>query len=74
MIRAITYIMGCGLVILRKREWNELRGHSKDRGKNRPNSRTNSLPPRENDVDQETLREVSGSPVWTRVQPVWTWV
>jgi hypothetical protein len=55
MIRAITYIMGCGLVvILRRGEWNKLTGHSKNRGKNRPNLRTNSLQSWENDVDQET--------------------
>jgi hypothetical protein len=31
-------------------EWNELTGHPKDRGKDRPNSRTNSLQQGENDV------------------------
>jgi hypothetical protein len=38
-------------VELRRGEWNELTGHPKDRGKNRRNSRTNSLQPGENDVD-----------------------
>jgi hypothetical protein len=32
--KAITFIIGCGLVvILRRGDWNELTGHSKDRGK-----------------------------------------
>jgi hypothetical protein len=44
MMKRVTFIMGCGLVIiLRKGEWNELTGHPKDRGKNQPNSRMNSL-------------------------------
>jgi hypothetical protein len=52
MMRSITLIMRCCLVlILRKGEWNELIGHPKDRGKNRPNSRTNSLQQGENDAD-----------------------
>jgi hypothetical protein len=52
MMKSVTFIMGCGLVvILRKGEWNELTGHPKDRGKNQPNSRTNSLKPGEDDVD-----------------------
>jgi hypothetical protein len=53
MIRSVTLILGCCLVlILRKGEWNELTGHSKDRGEDRPNSRTNSLQCGENDADQ----------------------
>jgi hypothetical protein len=32
-------------------KWNELTGHPKDRGKNRPNLRTNSLQQGENDAD-----------------------
>jgi hypothetical protein len=52
MMRSITLIMRCCLVlILRKGEWNELIGHLKDRGKNRPNSMTNSLQQGENDAD-----------------------
>jgi hypothetical protein len=50
MIRAIMFFMGCCLVILRRGEWNELTGHSKDRGNDRPNSRMNSLQQGENDA------------------------
>jgi hypothetical protein len=54
MMRSITLIMRCCLVlILREGESNELTGHPKDRGKNRLNSRANSLQPREDDVDQD---------------------
>jgi hypothetical protein len=42
------------VVILRRGGWNELTGHPKDRGKNRSNSRANSLQPGEDDVDQTT--------------------
>jgi hypothetical protein len=53
MMKSITFIMGCGLVvILRRGEWNDLTGHPKDCGKNRPNSRTNSLQQGENDVGE----------------------
>ena len=53
MMRSVTLILGCFLVlILRKGEWNELTEHLKDRGKDWPNSRTNSLQHGENDVDQ----------------------
>jgi hypothetical protein len=45
MMKNITFILTCCLV------FNELTGHPKDRGKNQPNSRTNSLKPREDDVD-----------------------
>jgi hypothetical protein len=56
MMKRVTFIMGCGLVvILRKGEWDELIGHPKDRGKNQPNLRTNSLQPREDDVDQDNI-------------------
>jgi hypothetical protein len=52
IIKNITFIMGCGLVvILRRGEWNELTRHPKDRGKDQPNSRTNYLQQGENDVD-----------------------
>jgi hypothetical protein len=40
----------CLVLIVRKVKWNELTGHPKDRGKDRPNSRTNSLQQGENDV------------------------
>ena len=51
-MRNVTLILGCSLVlILKNGEWNELIGHLKDRGKNRPNSRTNSLQQWENDAD-----------------------
>jgi hypothetical protein len=53
MMKSITFIMGCGLVvILRRGEWNDLTGHPKDCGKNRPNSRMNSLQQGENDVGE----------------------
>ena len=52
MIKSIMFIIGCCLVLIwRDEEWNELTGHPKDWGKNRPNSKTNSLHPRENNVD-----------------------
>jgi hypothetical protein len=45
-------IMGRGLVVkLRRGDWNELTGHPKDHGRDRPNSRTNSLQLGEDDVD-----------------------
>jgi hypothetical protein len=60
MMKSVTFIMGCGLVIiLRKGEWNELTGHPKDRGKNQPNLRTNSLQPGEDDVDQDNILSFS---------------
>jgi hypothetical protein len=38
MNKAITFIMGCSLiVILRRGDWNELTGHSKDREKDSSN-------------------------------------
>jgi hypothetical protein len=38
MIKSVTFIMGCGLVvILRNGEWNELTRHPKDRGKDSSN-------------------------------------
>jgi hypothetical protein len=56
MMKSVMFIMGCGLVvILRKDEWNELTRHPKDRGKNQPNSMTNSLQLGEDDVDQDIL-------------------
>jgi hypothetical protein len=60
MMKSVAFIMGCGLVIiLRKGEWNELTGHPKDRGKNQLNSRTNSLQPGEDDVDQDNILSFS---------------
>jgi hypothetical protein len=38
-------------VILRRGKLNELTGHPKDRGKNQPNSRMNSLQQGENDAN-----------------------
>jgi hypothetical protein len=56
MMKSVTFIMGCGLVIiLRKGEWNELTGHPKDRGKNQ----LNSLQPGEDDVDQDNILSFS---------------
>jgi hypothetical protein len=56
IMKSVMFIMGYGLVvILRKGKWNELTGHPKDRGKNQPNSRTNSLQPGEDDVDQDNI-------------------
>jgi hypothetical protein len=52
MMRSVTLILGCCIVlILRKGDWNELTEHPKDRGRDRPNSRTNSLQLGEDDVD-----------------------
>jgi hypothetical protein len=60
MMKSVTFIMGCGLVIiLQKGEWNELIGHPKDRGKNELNSRTNSLKHGEDDVDQDNILSFS---------------
>jgi hypothetical protein len=59
MMRSITLILGCCLVlIVGKVEWNELTGHPKDRGKDRLNSRTNSLQHRENDADHIEFRSL----------------
>jgi hypothetical protein len=56
MVKSVTFIMGCGIVvILRSGEWNELTRHPKDRGKDSPNSKANSLQPGEDDVDQDGL-------------------
>ena len=53
IIRSVTLILRCYLVLLlRKGEWNELTGHSNDHGKDRSNSKTNSLQHGENDADQ----------------------
>jgi hypothetical protein len=51
MMKSVAFIMECFVLILRMGEWNELIGYPKDRGKNRPNSRTNSLQQGENDAD-----------------------
>jgi hypothetical protein len=52
LMKITMIIMGRGLAIkLRRDDWNELTGHPKDRGRDRPNSRTNSLQPGEDDVD-----------------------
>ena len=52
MMKNITFIVDyCLVFILRKSEWNELNGYPKDRGKNQPNSRLNSLQHGEDDVD-----------------------
>jgi hypothetical protein len=58
MMRSVKLILGCFLVlILRKGECNELTGHPMDHGKNRPNFRSNSLQPWENDADQRPTME-----------------
>jgi hypothetical protein len=47
------FIVGCYIFLLLKRKgWNGLIGHLKDRGKNHLNSMTNSLKPGENDAGQ----------------------
>jgi hypothetical protein len=52
LMKSTMIIMGHGLVVkLRRGDWNELTGHPKDREKNQPNLRTNSLKPGEDDVD-----------------------
>jgi hypothetical protein len=59
MMKSVTFIMGCGLVvILRSGEWNELTGHPKDHGKDSPNSKANSLQPREDDVDRNSSHSI----------------
>jgi hypothetical protein len=59
MMKSVTFIMGCGLVvILRSEEWNELTGHPKDHGKDSPNSKANSLQPREDDVDRNSSHSI----------------
>jgi hypothetical protein len=56
-MRSVTLILECCLVlILRNDDWNELTGYPKDHGKDWPNSRMNSLQPREDDVDQKVVR------------------
>jgi hypothetical protein len=56
MMRSVTLILGCCLVlILRKGEWNEMTRHSKDGGKDWPNSRMNSFQCGKNDADQILL-------------------
>jgi hypothetical protein len=51
MMKSVAFIMGCFVLVLRMGEWNELTRHPKDRGKNQPNSRTNSLQQGENDAN-----------------------
>jgi hypothetical protein len=59
MMKSVTFIMGCGLVaILRSGEWNELTGHPKDREKDSPNSKVNSLQPGEDDVDRNSSHSI----------------
>jgi hypothetical protein len=55
MMRSVTLIGCCLVLILRKDDWNELTKHPKDRGKDWPNSRMNSLQPREDDADQKIV-------------------
>jgi hypothetical protein len=60
MMRSVTLILGCCLVlIIRKVEWNELTGHPKNHGKDRPNSRMNSLQHGENDANQIEIWSLS---------------
>jgi hypothetical protein len=68
MMKSVTCSVGCCFVLVwRMGEGNELTGHSKDRGKDRPNSRTNSLQHGENDADQSCSRgpeiELSGTTI-----------
>jgi hypothetical protein len=52
LMKITMIIMGRGLAVkLRRDNWNELTGHPKDRGRDQPNSRTNSLHPGEDAVD-----------------------
>jgi hypothetical protein len=52
LMKSTMSIMGRDLVVkLRRDDWNELIRHPKDRGRDQPNSRTNSLQPGEDDVD-----------------------
>jgi hypothetical protein len=55
--------MGHGLVVkLRRDNWNELIGHPKDSGRDWSNSRTNSLQPGEDDVDQIAIKVHEDTP------------
>jgi hypothetical protein len=52
LMKSTIIIMGRALIVkLRRGDWNELTGYPKDRGRDRPNSMTNSLQPGEDDVD-----------------------
>jgi hypothetical protein len=52
LMKITMIIMGRSLAVkLRRDDWNELTEHPKDRGRDRPNSRMNSLQPGEDDVD-----------------------
>ena len=54
MMKNVAFIGGCFVLVLRMGEWNELTKHPKNREKNRRNSRTNSLQPREDDADRRS--------------------
>jgi hypothetical protein len=63
LMKSTMIIMGRGLVVkLRISNWNELTRHPKDRGRDRPNSRTNSLQPGEDDVDQIAIKVHEDTP------------
>jgi hypothetical protein len=56
-MKSTMIIIGRGLVVkLRRGDWNELTRHPKDRGRDRPNLRTNSLQPGKDDVDHIALK------------------
>jgi hypothetical protein len=60
MMRSVTLILGCCIIlIVKKVKWNELIGHPKDHGKDRPNLRTNSLQHGENDADKIEFHSLS---------------
>jgi hypothetical protein len=59
MMKSVAFSMGGFVLVWRMGEWNELTGHPKDRGRDRPNSRANSLQPGEDDADQKRVQNFS---------------
>jgi hypothetical protein len=63
LMKSTMIIMGRGLVVkLRRDDWNELAGHLKDRGRDRPNSRMNSLQLGEDYMDQIAIKVHEDTP------------
>jgi predicted lactoylglutathione lyase len=63
LIKSTMIIMGRVVVVkLRRDDWNELTEHPKNRGRDRPNSRMNSLQPGKDDVDQIAIKVHEDTP------------
>jgi hypothetical protein len=58
MMKSITFLIGCGLVVILSEEWNKLTRHPKDRGKDSSNSKANSLQPKEDDIDRNSSHSI----------------